>query len=399
MNENTCEARTIERDARGAFVRWRPVIRAQVMVSRDAQDTALTRYELYAFNAKGEQTAEAQCVLRRGNAAKGFMRDFFARAEGTVAVATATLSIAPTAPELPSTPLASIGAGAQCLLDTSSWEMTCGSTVCYPMFAMRVPMRGAREPAVGATEPVGDGTASLTGGWECPGAGSLSLNGNGTLTFHPGGGGEGGGGGGGSGNPCGGGDAGGDNGDGTVNPPGGGGGDQFWWGASCDSAIVDDGSPPDGVAMEDWTGMNAMEKVLCKQSIPKCLSTVLAAKAADAWSQIVEACRPAGSLNGEMDAVRHAYWFADLTARQDTAWAKAWGDAHENYPGNDPLEKAMDLHNNAVGRNIGLLHPTSETDRKAAILAKRDSGLLLKLVNCPSCQMTTTSAPPGGACP
>lgn len=144
--------------------------------------------------------------------------------------------------------------------------------------------------------------------------------------------------------------------------------------------------------------MNAIEKILCKQNLPKCISTGLAANVAISWSQIAEACRPAGNHNGEMDAVRHAYWFADLTARQDTAWAKAWGDAHENYPGNDPLEKAMDLHNNAVGRSIGLLHPTSETDRKAAVLAKRDSGLLLKLVNCPSCQMTTTTAPSGGAC-
>jgi hypothetical protein len=113
-NENTCESRTIERDDRGAFVRWRPAAREQVVVSRGAQDTALTRYELYAFNAKGEQTSEAQCVLRRGNAAKGFMRSIFARAQGTEIVATATLSIAPTAPVLPNGLSASIGAGAQC---------------------------------------------------------------------------------------------------------------------------------------------------------------------------------------------------------------------------------------------------------------------------------------------
>lgn len=131
--------------------------------------------------------------------------------------------------------------------------------------------------------------------------------------------------------------------------------------------------------MEDWTGMNAIDTVRCKQNRLKCLSTVLAAKAADSWSQIVESCRPSGSHNGHMDALRHAYWFADLTARQDTSWAKAWGDAHENYPDNDPLEKAMDLHNSAVGRSVGLLY-SSETERKAALRAKRDSGLLLKLV-------------------
>lgn len=82
------------------------------------------------------------------------------------------------------------------------------------MFAMRAPISGAREHELRATEPVGGSPSSLTGGWECPGVGYLSLNSNGTLTLYTGGG-DGGGGGGGPGNPCGGGGGGGgDNGDG-----------------------------------------------------------------------------------------------------------------------------------------------------------------------------------------
>lgn len=33
--------------------------------------------------------------------------------------------------------------------------------------------------------------------------------------------------------------------------------------------------------------------------------------------------------------------------------AKSFGDAHEAFSGNPPEERAVDLHNNAVGREIG----------------------------------------------
>jgi hypothetical protein len=78
-NENRCESRAVQRDAGDRFVRWRPTVTEQVTVTRGAADTVLTRYELYAFNPRGKQTGEAQCVLRRGTAATTFMRGFFAR--------------------------------------------------------------------------------------------------------------------------------------------------------------------------------------------------------------------------------------------------------------------------------------------------------------------------------
>ncbi|HMS01462.1 MAG TPA: hypothetical protein PKE51_00735, partial [Gemmatimonadaceae bacterium] len=218
------------------FVGWRPTVTEQVTVTRGAADTVLTRYELYAFNPRGKQTGEAQCVLRRGTAATS---GFFARPGRPGMVGVLAAQTATPVPE--GVPPVFIGAGSTCLLDVWSWQMQCGNTTCYPQFALRVPTRTQRLGLVTDTATrAGGPTSPLIGGWECPGMGSLSLNGDGTLTFHPDGGGGGrGGGGGGS---CGGGNGGGSgdsSGDGSVNPPGSGGGATSWWGASCDSIVLD----------------------------------------------------------------------------------------------------------------------------------------------------------------
>ncbi len=62
---------------------------------------------------------------------------------------------------------------------------------------------------------------------------------------------------------------------------------------------------------------------------------------------------PKSLWNGPGDAFRHAYWNALMVQAQGHDLAKQFADAHENFPGNDPREKAMDLFNNAVGRGIG----------------------------------------------
>mgnify|MGYP002780696489 CR=1 FL=1 len=237
-NEQRCESRTVERDPGGRFVRWRASQREQVAVARAAADTVLTRYEAYAFDRTGAQTAEAQCILRRGTNAKQFMRGFFERPGrgGLVGV----LAEATAAPVPPGVPPVFIGVGTVCLFDVWSWQMQCGNTTCYPMFAARAPTGAVRFGLAEDTATrVGGPTARLIGGWECPGVGHLSLNGNGTLTLHPNGGGGGGSGGGGGCGGGGGGSGGDSSGDGSVNPPGGGGGATSWWGASCDTVVLD----------------------------------------------------------------------------------------------------------------------------------------------------------------
>ncbi len=66
-------------------------------------------------------------------------------------------------------------------------------------------------------------------------------------------------------------------------------------------------------------------------------------------------------LNGKGNAFRHAFWNMMLckecskwTTDNDIAiaWAKTITDWHEELSPNKPLDKAMDLHNNEVGREL-----------------------------------------------
>ena len=59
------------------------------------------------------------------------------------------------------------------------------------------------------------------------------------------------------------------------------------------------------------------------------------------------------SHNNEGDAFKHCYMQAELTLWLGKNIAKYIGDKHEDKPDNPPKEKEMDLHNNAVGRQIG----------------------------------------------
>jgi len=63
------------------------------------------------------------------------------------------------------------------------------------------------------------------------------------------------------------------------------------------------------------------------------------------------------SLHNERgDAFRHCYWNALMVKAVDAKLAKEFTDAHEERPGQPTREKKMDLHNNAVGREIGKIY-------------------------------------------
>lgn len=123
--------------------------------------------------------------------------------------------------------------------------------------------------------------------------------------------------------------------------------------------------------------------LLCAQNVSVCNKVRLAKDAAFEFAATAELCRPTSSgHNDEKDAVRHAYWIADVTARADSLWAKRWGDAHEDRPDNPALEREMDLFNNAVGRSIGVMFPDHQhqgASRAAAVLGARDSGALRRI--------------------
>lgn len=53
--------------------------------------------------------------------------------------------------------------------------------------------------------------------------------------------------------------------------------------------------------------------------------------------------------NDKSDAFRHCYWSALLARDLGYSNAKRFTTAHESSPSNPANEKAMDLHNNAIG--------------------------------------------------
>lgn len=66
-------------------------------------------------------------------------------------------------------------------------------------------------------------------------------------------------------------------------------------------------------------------------------------------------------LNGPENAFRHALWNMlivhlsvqrGLPLQRSLAWVKRFTDWHEDFSPNAPLERAMDLHNNRVGRDL-----------------------------------------------
>ena len=54
---------------------------------------------------------------------------------------------------------------------------------------------------------------------------------------------------------------------------------------------------------------------------------------------------------GKLDAFRHSFFHALNTRHIGRSLSEQLGDGHENYSGNDPTSKSMDLHNNKAGRD------------------------------------------------
>lgn len=83
--------------------------------------------------------------------------------------------------------------------------------------------------------------------------------------------------------------------------------------------------------------------------------------------------------NGRENAVRHALWNIlivhqsvqrGLPPQPSLAWAKTITDWHEDFSPNEPLAKAMDLHNNRVGRDLIETFPAEGEDFYVAHLLK-----------------------------
>lgn len=87
---------------------------------------------------------------------------------------------------------------------------------------------------------------------------------------------------------------------------------------------------------------------------------------------------PKGQNGGPGDAYRHCYWSALLTRDIGERKALEFTNAHENWCGNPPKDKKMDLHNNAIGIEIGKSQAKNIPDLILAMLCKKalEKGLL-----------------------
>lgn len=81
-------------------------------------------------------------------------------------------------------------------------------------------------------------------------------------------------------------------------------------------------------------------------------------------------------LNGRGDAFRHCYWIGRIAVDIGQEKAKLFGDMHEDGASwNPPLEKEMDLRNNAAGR-WGASHSKNYEDVLYLCKHAADSGHL-----------------------
>ena len=79
-----------------------------------------------------------------------------------------------------------------------------------------------------------------------------------------------------------------------------------------------------------------------------------------------------GLHNGNADALRHSLFNALNTQVAGEKTAEALGNAHEeDRPKQDPGEKAMDIFNNAVGRQVAKDNPNATPPELASKLIEK----------------------------
>ncbi len=91
---------------------------------------------------------------------------------------------------------------------------------------------------------------------------------------------------------------------------------------------------------------------------------------------------PFAHHNNDGDAFRHCYGAALLT-RDLGGKANEFLELHENFPGNPPLEKIMDTHNNDEGHKIAMQFPSygmrwSDEQLKSLCVAALHNGKLIR---------------------
>jgi RHS repeat-associated protein len=135
---------------------------------------------------------------------------------------------------------------------------------------------------------------------------------------------------------------------------------------------------PSGMATT-WYALTSAEKLLAMQFPVDAYGVNRAKHDAEAsTSQFYSQ----GVRDNNADAFRHAYW--NILMRKRLGWwtAYAFATAHETNAGQPALVKAMDLNNNAVGRNYFKSHSSSSDSGLACGLRTWvRNGVLRRMVN------------------
>jgi hypothetical protein len=136
---------------------------------------------------------------------------------------------------------------------------------------------------------------------------------------------------------------------------------------------------PDGMTQEGWDQMNSFEKRECINHLWECVNELRpAVEAANAFAQTAAAQDgfPGDLIDNKYDAMRHAFWNAKMVRDMGANRATVWADLHEAGHSRTDPSTCMDLHNNAVGRQVATEMPRdsfSDTDVRTRIRQMADA--------------------------
>ncbi|HET7233035.1 MAG TPA: hypothetical protein VFJ16_23705 [Longimicrobium sp.] len=132
------------------------------------------------------------------------------------------------------------------------------------------------------------------------------------------------------------------------------------------------GGAPEGFPAELYYELNAHERQLAWAHPLEAVRVYVAKRDAGQWAQLQSS---EGAHNGIQDALRHTMWNCLMAGSIGADRAKVYADAHEESS-TDAWETAMDLNNNAVGREVaGQPNTTCGT----SVWAAWDQGRLITL--------------------
>jgi hypothetical protein len=141
---------------------------------------------------------------------------------------------------------------------------------------------------------------------------------------------------------------------------------------SSPGGYSESGGAPEGFPPELYADLNSHERQLVWQHPLLAIRVHVARRDAEQWAQLQTS---EGAHNGMQDALRHAMWNCLMTHSIGAEDAKMFADAHEESSTN-AWETAMDLNNNAVGRDVaGIPNTTCGT----VVMQAWDEGRLMTL--------------------